>query len=185
MKNAYLTSHFPLISIVLFSLSFSIFTERLVSSYLRDIGLYSGMIEFFSEQGIILTLVLVLWLFFFMFFAAMKLIADTINELSLLFFSKEEEGVDIRIVRGGSWIFLIASILSFIAIVDILYLLGVFFVANLIYFIFFVYRVSAAMRPLSLIGLILFHMSVWLTFFITIGYLLLLLYSSIIASLPI
>lgn len=185
MKNAYLTSHFPLISIMLFSLSFSIFTERFVSSYLREIGLYSGMIEFFSEQGIVLTLVFVLWLFYFMFFAALKLIADTINEVSLLFFSKEEEGVDLRLIKGGSWIFLIASILSFVAVIDILYLLSVFLLANIIYFIFFVYRVSAAMGPLSLIGMILFHMIVWITFIVTTGYLLLLLYSSILASLPI
>lgn len=184
MRNAYLTSHFPLIAIVLFSLSFGIYTERIVSSYLQEIGIYSGMTEFFSEQGIVLALVFVSWLFYFMFFAAMKLIADTINELSLLFFSKEEEGVDIRVIRGGSWIFLLSGILSLIAIIDLRALLGVFLLACFIYFIFFVYRVSAAMSPLALIGLMIFHIVVWSTFVVSVGYLLLRLYLSILASLP-
>ncbi|SDO27074.1 DUF5366 family protein [Alkalicoccus daliensis] len=184
MRNAYLTSHFPLISIVLFSLSFGIYTERIISAYLQEIGIYSGMTEFFSEQGIVFALVFVAWLIYFMIFAAMKLIADTINELSLLFFSKEEEGVDIRVIRGGSWIFLVTGILSLIAVIDIRALAGIFLLACFIYFIFFVYRVSASMSPMGLIGLIMFHMIIWISFFIAVGYLLLRLYMSVLSSLP-
>ncbi|MFC4738355.1 DUF5366 family protein [Bacillus daqingensis] len=185
MKNFYITSHFPLISILFFSLAFAVYTERLVTGYLQEIGLYSGMVEFFSEQGIVLVLVGVLWIFFFMLFAALKLIADTVNELSLLFFSKEEEGVDIRVLRGGSWIFLIGGILALPAVLDIRLLAGVFAAACFSYFIFFVYRVSPHVRVGPLIGLMFFHLLFWLVFVSAIGFLLLRLYSAVISSLPV
>ncbi|MFS0595620.1 DUF5366 family protein [Peribacillus frigoritolerans] len=54
-----------------------------------NLGIYQGMLEFFSEAGIKLALLIVLLLLFFMVFAALKLISDTILELSLFFFSKE------------------------------------------------------------------------------------------------
>ncbi|WP_280768775.1 DUF5366 family protein [Salipaludibacillus daqingensis] len=185
MKNMYLTSHFPLISIILFSLAFSIYTERLSISYLKNIGLYSGMIEFFSERGIHLALLFVLWLFFFMLFAALKLIANTVNELSLLFFSKDEEGTDLKNVRRGAWIFLIGGIFSIIASIDILLLLSVFAIACFSYFIFFIYKVSDSLSAPALIALIFFHLFFWFAFGIAIVYAVVKLYNSLIASLPI
>ncbi|QKS70642.1 DUF5366 family protein [Paenalkalicoccus suaedae] len=184
MRNAYLTSHFPLISIILFSLSFSIYTVNLSTAYLQEIGLYSGMVEFFSERGILLTLLFVLWLFYFMLFAALKLIADTINELSLLFFSKDEEGVGLRSIRRGSWFFLIGSIASLVAIVDLLALVATFTIASFLYFIYFLYRVSDSLGAMALFGLVFFHLFFWFSFVLAIGYSVLRLYNSVIASLP-
>ncbi|WP_416149065.1 DUF5366 family protein [Salipaludibacillus sp. HK11] len=184
MKNTYLTSHFPLISIVLFSLAFSIYMERVLINYLQTIGLYSGMIEFFSESGIHLALLFVLWLFFFMLFAALKLIANTINELSLLFFSKDEEGTDLRNVRRGTWFFLIGGVFSIVASVDIIFLLSVFILSCFSYFIFFIYKVSDSLSFSALIGLILFHLFFWFAFGIAVAYTIVKLYNSLIASLP-
>ncbi|MBU9713178.1 DUF5366 family protein [Evansella tamaricis] len=185
MRNAYLTSHFPLISIILFSLSFAIYSEQIIIIYLKNIGLYGGMIEFFSERGIQLTLLFLLWLFFFMLFSALKLIADTINELSLLFFSKDQEGTDLKNVRGGAWIFLIGSLCSIAATVHIYFLLGIFAACCLLYFIFFVYKIGESLTSLSLIGMIFFHVFFWFSFGLAIIYALLKLYNSLIASLPV
>ncbi|UTR14122.1 YufK family protein [Salipaludibacillus sp. LMS25] len=185
MKNAYLTSHFPLISIILFSLAGSIYLERMTTYYLQSIGLYSGMIEFFSEQGIHLTLLFIMWLFFFMFFAALKLIANTVNELSLLFFSKDEKGTDLTNIRRGAWIFLIGGSGSVFASFDLYVLLGTFFLSCFIYFIYFIYKVSISLSPPALIGLIFFHMFFWFAFVMAVGYAIIKLYNSVIASLPI
>lgn len=184
MKNTYLTSHFPLISILLFSLSFAIYLERLTIRYLQDIGLYSGMIEFLSERGIDLILLFVLWMFFFMLFAAMKLIAVTVNELSLLFFSRDQDGSDLKNVRKGSWIFLIGGIAAIVASFEFYALLGVFVLACFIYFIYFIYRVSDSLSPTALIGLVFFHLFFWFAFVVAIVYAVIKLYNSIIASLP-
>ncbi|MBU9720852.1 MULTISPECIES: DUF5366 family protein [Bacillaceae] len=185
MKNTYLTSHFPLISIILFSLSYSIFFENITINYLVDIGLFEGMIEFFSERGIHLTLLFLLWLFFFMLFSALKLIANTINELSLLFFSKDEEGTDLKNVRGGAWIFLITSLLSIAATFNLYLLTGLIILSCFTYFIYFIYKLGDSLTFLSLIGIIFFHMFFWFSFILAIVYALLKLYNSLIASLPI
>ncbi|MDP1417058.1 DUF5366 family protein [Peribacillus simplex] len=55
-------------------------------------GICQGMLEFFSETGIKLALLIVLLLLFFMVFTVLKLISDTILELSLLLFSKGSGG---------------------------------------------------------------------------------------------
>lgn len=185
MKNTYLTSHFPLISIVLFSLSFSIYTESALVQYLIDIGLYSGMIEFFSERGIKLSLLFLLWLFFFMLFSALKLIADTINQLTLLFFSKDEDGNELRALRGGSWIFLIGGIASLGLFFNIKLLAILVLAICFIYFIFFVYKISSSMSSLSVIGVIIFQIFFWFSFAFAVLYALLKIYNSIIASLPV
>lgn len=185
MKNAYLTSHFPLIAIILFSMSFAIYSGTMVIDYLQELGLYSGMIEFFSERGIQLTLLFVLWFLYFMVFAAMKLIADTVNELSLLFFSKDEEGKELQKVRRGSWIFLIFSILSVIAVINGFLLVSVFLAGCVIYFFYFIYKVSESLTTGALFGLIFFHVLFWATFVLAVSYAVLILYNSVIASLPI
>ncbi|RKL65583.1 hypothetical protein CR203_19880 [Salipaludibacillus neizhouensis] len=185
MKNTYLTSHFPLIAILLFGLSFAIYIERLAIQYLQEIGLYSGMIEFLSARGIDLILLFVLWLFFFMLFAAMKLIAVTVNELSLLFFSRDQDGSELKNVRKGSWIFLIGGIASVPATFEIFALLGVFVLTCFIYFIYFIYRVSDSLSAFALIGLIFFHLFFWFAFVTVIFYAVVKLYNSIIAGLPV
>ncbi|MGG0409656.1 DUF5366 family protein [Peribacillus simplex] len=77
-----------------------------------NLGIYQGMLEFFSETGIKLALLVVLLLLFCMVFAALKLISDTILELFLLFFSKDPEGKALNSVSKGSVIYVIGSACS-------------------------------------------------------------------------
>ncbi|WP_096188058.1 DUF5366 family protein [Evansella halocellulosilytica] len=185
MKNAYLTSHFPFISNILFSLSFAIYSGRNIIQYLHTIGLYEGMVEFFSERGIHLALLFLLWLFFFMLFSALKLIADTVNELSLLFFSNDHEGVGLKNIRGGAWIFLLGGVLSVFGVFHIYVIVLIFGVTCIVYFIFFVYRVSESISAGALIGMIFFLIFFWFSFGLAVTYALVKLYNSILASLPI
>ena len=184
MKNTYLTSHFPLFSIILFSLSFAMFTEGFVSRELSTIGIYEGMMEFFSASGIKLTILFLLFLFFFMVFSALKLIADTVVQLSLLFFSKDEEGKDLTNIRKGSSVYLVGSVLSLFVIQSIYYLLFIFLLTTLVYFIFFVYTVMESLSFVGFIGLIFFQILFWVTFTLIVVYAFLILYNSFVASLP-
>lgn len=93
MKNTYLFSYLPIGAILLFSLSFAIYGELQMLKLFGNLGIYQGMLEFFSEAGIKLALLIVLLLLFFMVFAALK--------LSLLFFSKDSEGKAMNSVRRG------------------------------------------------------------------------------------
>ncbi|WP_026688832.1 DUF5366 family protein [Alteribacter aurantiacus] len=185
MKNTYLTSHFPLISIVFFSLALALFSERAIIAFLIEVGIYNGMTEVFSEQGITLSLLFLLLFFYFMLFSALKLIADTINEVSLLFFSKDKEGSDLQKIRGGVWIFLIGSILAVVLSFNILYVIGAFLVACFCYFVFFVYKLGSSLSSATLVGMIFFHMFFWSTLVASVSFALLKLYNTMLASLPI
>lgn len=185
MKNTYFTSYFPLISILLFSTSLSISTVMTVVKQLQRLGVYGGMLEFFSENGINLSLFIVFALIYFMIFSALKLIADTVTELSLLFFSKDADGESLKKIRLGSSFFLIASALSLLLVKYGAFIIAVFLLAALCYFVFVVYQFSFSLTSLSLIGLVLFHVLFWSIFLFGILYICMRLYNSVLASLPV
>ncbi|MFC0271010.1 DUF5366 family protein [Metabacillus herbersteinensis] len=185
MKNTYFTSYFPLISILLFSTSLSISTVMHVIDYLKTFGIYDGMLEFFSANGIKLALFILFALIYFMVFSALKLIANTVTELSLLFFSKESTGESLTKIRGGSSFYLIGGALSLLSIQFIVGIAAVFVVTSVIYFVFIVYQISSALTSYSLIGLVLFQVLFWFTFLLGNVYLFVRLYNSVMASLPI
>lgn len=185
VKNTYLTSHFPLISILLFSVTFSIYSEKVIINKLHDLGVYSGMTEFFSEGGIKLTLLFLLILFFFMVFAALKLIADTMIQLSLLFFSKDKEGTELTKIRSGSWLYLVGSVVSLAFLYKIVVVILIIVLVSFGYFIFFVYKVSSSLSSFGLIGIIFFHMFFWFSFILSVSYAMIKLYNSFVAGLPV
>ncbi|MEC2078291.1 DUF5366 family protein [Metabacillus fastidiosus] len=185
MKNTYLTSYFPLISIILFSTSLSISTVIIVIDYLKMFGMYSGMLEFFSENGIKAAIFSLFALLYFMVFSALKLIANTITELSLLFFSKDVAGENLTKIRSGSTIYLIGGLVSFLSIQYQLGIVALFLLATVSYFVFIVYKFNSSLTSLSLIGLVLFHVLFWFSFMLGTLYLFFRLYNSLIASLPV
>lgn len=184
MKNTYLLGYFPLISIILFSLSFSIYGEMQALVLLKNIGIYDGMLEFFSEAGIKLSLLIVMFLVCFMLFAALKLLNDTIIELALLFFSKDSEGEDLKNIRMGAMIYFIGGVISLISVHSIIGLAAVFLGTTIIAFIYLVYKISPSLSMPGMVGLIFFHTFVWSTLILTVAYSSIKLYNSVIASLP-
>ncbi|GAE25744.1 putative membrane protein [Halalkalibacter wakoensis JCM 9140] len=184
MSNRYITSHFPLISILLFSLAFAIYVQGFILNELVNLGIYSGMLEFISESGIKLTLLFLLLLFFFMVFSALKLLADTTIELSMLFFSKDEEGNELNKVRSGSWIYLAGSVLAVLLAQYLVVVVLLFIIASLSYFVFLVYKVSHTLNLPGLIGFIFFQVIFWSVFLLAVFFALLRLYNSFMASLP-
>ena len=185
MKNTYFIGYFPFIAIVLFSLSFAIYCEVQVLDLFVRLGLYQGMLEFFSEAGIKMALLVVLVLLFFMLFSALKLISDTIIEVSLLLFSKDSEGTGLISIRTGAILYVIGASISLVSIQSLMGLLAIFIVTNLIAFIYFVYKIMTTLSMSGLVGLIFFHIFIWSMFLLIVGYSVLKLYNSIMDSLPI
>ncbi|MFO1445362.1 DUF5366 family protein [Bacillus sp. Bva_UNVM-123] len=184
MKNTYFTSYFPLLSIILFSLSLAIRTEKMILELLTSTGIYGGMLEFFSEGGIKLSLLVLLLVLFFMVFAALKLIANTINELSLLFFSKDSEGESLKLIRNGAVIYFIGSGLSLISLNSFIGIGFTFAAATIIYFMYFVYKISSSLSIIGLIGLIFFQVMIWCSLISSVVFLAVKVYNSFMASLP-
>lgn len=185
MKNTYLTSHFPLFSIFVYSVALALYAESVIIKKLIDFGVYSGMMEFFSESGIKITLLFVLLLFFFMILSALKIISDTMIQLSLLFFSKDEEGNDLNKIRGGSWFYLISSFVALIFIKNVVAIIIIFALATIAYFVYFLYKIRDSLSILGLFGMVMFHSLFWTTFLLTLLFALVKLYNSFVASLPI
>ncbi|MBM7694416.1 small-conductance mechanosensitive channel [Peribacillus deserti] len=184
MKNTYFTGYFPLIAIILFSLSFAVYSEMKSITLLKQIGIYEGMREFFSEAGLKFTLLVVFLLVFFMVFAALKLISDTILELSLLFFSKDSEGESLRNIRKSSVIYFTGGIASLLSSSWLPGIILIFMVSTLLAFIYMVYQTSPALTTAGLAGMIFFHTLVWSSLLFIVSFSLLKLYNSIMASLP-
>ncbi len=185
MKNTYFTSYFPLISIILFSVSFAILTELKTLELLKQIGIYRGMQEFFSPTWINFAIFFVFFLIYFMIFAALKLISNTLLELSLLFFTRDSNGESLPKIRVGSFFYLVGGTVSLAFVQSFYGIVIVLLLATLGYFIFFVYKIQDTLTFGGLIGLVFFHTLSWFTFFMTVTYVCIRLYNSIIASLPI
>lgn len=185
MKNTYITGFFPFFAILLFSSSLAISSVMYAMEMLSSLGIYEGMLEFFSEGGIRMALFIVFALIFFMVFSALKLIANTVTELSLLFFAKDPEGANLKKMRVGSLVYLGASLLSFIFVQYPLGIAAVFLLATLAYLVFIVYTIHGTLSYFSLIGFIMFQLLFWFTFMIGTIYIIIKLYNSIMDSLPV
>ncbi|TYS07899.1 hypothetical protein FZC70_16845 [Bacillus subtilis] len=185
MKNTYLTGYFPLIAILLFSSSLSISTSLYALKLLSSFGMYDGMLDYFSEKGIRLALFAAFALLYFMVLSALKLIANTVTELSLLFFANDSEGNNLKTIRMGSMVYLGGGILSFVLLQNVIWIVIWFAVVTLVYFVFIVYRIYPTLSLMSLVGFILLELLFWFTFVIGILFIFIKLYNSIMASLPV
>ncbi|WP_342472107.1 DUF5366 family protein [Metasolibacillus sp. FSL H7-0170] len=184
MKNPYLYGYLPLFTILLFSLTFGIFTVTQSIEFFKVIGVYTGMREFLSDIELRMFLLIVFALIFFMMFSAFKLIGETIHELGMLFFSSDKAGEMMNAARGGYVIFFFGALLSAFGIQSFVILLVIFLLTIFIYFIYTVYKMSNFMSIGGMIGLIFFEIIVWALFIILIFYVVMKLYNGVLASLP-
>ncbi|MCA1064922.1 YufK family protein [Rossellomorea aquimaris] len=185
MKNTYLTSYLPLFSILLFSLTFSVYGVEVFIDIFKKIGVYPGMREFLSDMQLKLALLVLLMVAFFMVFAALKLIGETINGVSMLFFASDSDGKLYNRVRSGSMIYFIGGLVSVVSLKSFLGMLLIFALSSIVYFIYFVYKISPSLSKMGLVGVVSLQVFSWSSLFITIFFVLLKLYNGVMASLPI
>ena len=184
MKNPYIFGYLPFVTIVLFSLTFGVYTVGLSVELFKGIGLYAGMREFLTDIQLRIFLLVIYALLFFMVFSALKLIAETIHETAMLFFSKDVEGKSYSEARGGNVIYFFGALASAAGINSISLLAAIFLLTTFIYFVYVVFKLSKFMTMVSTIGLLVFEIMVWTILLSTIIYILLKLYNGVIASLP-
>ncbi|MGM0754326.1 MAG: DUF5366 family protein [Bacillota bacterium] len=185
MKNTYLTSYLPLFSILLFSLTFSVYGVEVFVDIFKKIGVYPGMREFLSDMQLKLAIMILLMVAFFMVFAALKLIAETINGVSMLFFSMDSNGLLYNRVRTGSMIYFIGGLVSVLSLKSFLGLLIIFTLSSIVYFVYFVYKISPSLSKMGIIGVVSLQVFSWSSLFLTIFFVFLKLYNGVMASLPV
>lgn len=185
MKNPYLFGYLPFITIVIFSLTFGVYTVGLSMELFKAIGLYGGMREFLSDAQLRLFLLIIYALLFFMVFSALKLIGETIHNSAMLFFSKDVEGKSYSEARAGSVIYFFGAVATAGGIFSIKIMGIIFILTTILYFIYTVYKLSKFMSVGSMLGLITFEVMMWGVFLSGIIYILFKLYNGVLASLPI
>lgn len=185
MKNKYIMSYVPLLSIVLFSMALGIYLSFFFIDLFQSLGIYEGLRLFFSARELTITLFLLLSFFFFMLFAALKLIGDTLMGISLFLFSKDQLEDETEKVHKGTVIFLAGGFVSLIVSQSLLWIVLAIFITACIYFIYVVYEMHGLFKPLSLVGFIFFHILTWAIFVSGIIYLSLTFYNSMLKSLPV
>jgi len=184
MKNPYIFGYLPFVTIVLFSLTFGVYTVGVSVELFKEIGLYAGMREFLTDIQLRIFLLVIYALLFFMVFSALKLIAGTIHETAMLFFSKDVKGESYSEAKGGNVIYFFGALVSAGGISSIIVLAVIFLLTTFIYFIYVVYKLSKFMTIGRTMGLIIFEIIIWSVLISTIVYILLKLYNGVIASLP-
>ena len=184
MKNPYIYGYLPLITILLFSLTFGMYAVGESLQIIREIGVYSRMREFLSDVELRVFLLIVFAVVFFMLFSALKLVGETIHELGMLFFSKDNDGATVSQARGGYIILFIGAMCSAFAIQFIYVLIGIFVLTVFTYFIYLIYKMSHFMSMGGTIGLLIFELFMWTILLTFIVYVVLKLYNGILASLP-
>jgi hypothetical protein len=150
----------------------------------QAIGVYSGMREFLSDFELRVLLLVVFAIIFFMAISALKLVGETIHELGMLFFSKDNEGAAVSKARGGYVILFIGAMCSVFAIQSIYALAGIFVLTIFVYFIYLIYKMSLFMSMGGTIGLLIFELFMWTILFSLLVYVILKLYNGVLASLP-
>ena len=185
MKNTYLTGYLPLFSILMFSLSFSVYGVGRSVEFFKGIGVYTGMREFLSDIQLKFFILILLMIVFFMVFAALKLIAETINELSLLFFSRDQEGKALQQVRSGSVVYFVGSLLTVASLRSFIGLVVIFVLTSIFYFVYFVLKTSSTLSTVGTIGVIMFEVIIWSVLLSSVFFVIIRLYNGLMASLPI
>ncbi|PIC75557.1 hypothetical protein CSV74_15750 [Sporosarcina sp. P19] len=184
MKNPYMFSYLPFVTVLLFSLTFGVYSVGETLILFKEIGLYQGMREFLSDFQLRIFLLTMYSLVFFMLFAALKLIAVTIHETALLFFLKEEADASYSTSKSGVVIYFIGALASAIGIQSWKTLVLIFLITSFIYFVYVVYKLSPFMPLTHTVGLIFFQIIIWSVLVTGLVYIIFRLYNGLLASIP-
>lgn len=184
IKNPYLYSYLPLITIILFSLTFGLFSVNEAIILFRKIGVYGGMHEFLSDVQMRMLLLIVFSTLYFMVFSALKLIGETIHNVGMLFFTKDSIDSAITKVRGGSVIFFFGSLASVVGLTSVYILVAIFIASAFIYFIYVTYKMSDVISFGAVLGVMLFEIVMWVVILTLLAYAIFKLYNGIVSSLP-
>lgn len=184
MKNPYIFGNLPFITTLLFSLTFGVYSVGFSIDIFKEVGLYAGLNEFLTDVQIRFSLLIVFGVIYFMIFAALKLIAETIHETAMLFFAKTFDMNNYRKLRSGNLIYFFGSLLSIAGIQSLIVLIAIFLGTTLIYALFILIQLGKSLPISNVVGIIVFEVVVWALLVSLIAYSILKLYNGIMESLP-
>lgn len=184
MKNPYVFGNLPFLTTLLFSLTFGIYSVGFSIDIFKEVGLYAGLNEFLTDVQIRFSLLIVFIVIYFMVFAALKLIAETVHETAMFFFAKTYDLNNYRKLRSGNLIYFFGALLSIAGIQSLLILVAIFLGTTLIYALFILIQLGKELPISNVVGIIVFEVVVWALLVSLVTYSILKLYNGIMESLP-
>lgn len=184
MKNPYLFGFLPLITILLFSMTFGLFAVNESLVLFKNIGIYAAMSEFLSDVELRIFLFICFVVLFFMIFSAIKLVGESVHTVGMLFFAKVNEENPPQESKVLYSILLIGAAISVVGINSFPLLIIIAVSTLVIYFIATMVRLTEYLGFGSVIGLLVFEFAMWTLLVVTLAYVLVKLYNSLLSSLP-
>lgn len=142
------------------------------------------MLDIFTKTEVNLVVIGGLMVVFTMIFATLKLLANTANELALLFFSKDAEGELLKKTRFGAVIYFLGGLVSLVSFSSALGTIIIFLVTSVVYVVYFVYKLSPHISTPQMIGIIVFEAVFWIFFGLLLALIFMKLYNGLLAALP-
>lgn len=184
-KVQHFTHYLSFFSILLFSTAFSINAELYLMEQLNQYGLYKSFMEAFSEGYVKITIWFALFLFYFMLFSAIKLIANTVMELSIFFFCKSEPNATFPSHPWASTLYLGLAVISIFCAKSIVILAGIYLGAGIIAFALLIHKVADRLSLPRIVGVVFMHFMFWAVFLFAVLNVLLKLYNGVVRSIGI
>jgi len=184
LKNIYYTSFFGLFSIMFFGISFTLFFFQLAINFISTSGMLEPLKGVMPEKDIRILLFIGILFVLFSLLSALKVLGQTIWEMGLLFFSKDEEGKALLDTKKISYLFIIGGLISVPLNSSILLsvsVLGATFIAYLIYFLI---KQSKSFSVVGMFGFVLFQVIVWGSIGSGIAYIYFTLASTYLKNMP-
>ena len=161
MKNIYYTSFFALLSIILFTVAITLNIFQMTINFLSVSGILEPLTDLLPEKEIRILTFLGISFLFYLVLSGLKLISDMIWQFALLFFSKDNEGVDFLASKKYSFVFIIGGLISIFLNSSLLYIAIIFLLTVIGFFVLFLIKQSTNYTVIGMIGFIVFQLIIW------------------------
>jgi hypothetical protein len=148
----------------------------------------SGILEplkgVMPENDIRILLFLCILFVIFSVLSALKVLGQTVWEMGLLFFSKDEEGKDLIISKKISYLFMVGGLLSILLNSSIMLSISVVCASVIGYLIYFLFRQSKSFSAIGMLGFVIFQVVVWGSIVSGIAFIYFTLLSTYVKNMP-
>ena len=160
-RNVYLLGYIPFISVLLFAMAFSLYFYHFVKEKIIYLGLYEGLSAYISATHLNVALFVCILIVVMMVLALLKLFAEFLLRLSLLFFSKDSTGLFFIHSQTGAIFYLFGGVFSIFLSAWLAPILVLFVLSTLCFFVYILYKLGDSVSISGIIGIIFFQVFVW------------------------
>jgi Family of unknown function (DUF5366) len=161
MKNIYYTSYFAFLSTILFTVAITLNIFQMTINFLSLSGILQPLTDILPEKEIRILTFLGIAFLFYLILSGLKIISDLIWQFALLFFSKDNEGVDYLASKKYSFVFIIGGLIAVFLNSSLVYIAIILLVTIVAFLVLFLIKQSSNFTIIGIIGFILFQLIIW------------------------